>query len=764
MGAACTTTNTVIDTIAAKKVVCVETFDVICDSKSNIDISIVPAETLSLSANSCNLQEIGTLNRLTRLQRLSLNENHISSLENLQLETLVELSAKKNAVRELVSKRLRSLQVLKVEGNKIDYIDMDGFPAMLHLHADDNLLHKLSSKTHPILSSLRICNNRFSSIASLDVFPHLQQLYCDGNALAGTLWPILQHLQILSVASCNLVLSDCVFMFPALTKLCIGNNAITNMAFLQNCTQLRVLDLTRNRLTSLDSIPLLPLLQHLDVSFNRLADLSGIQHTPAVVSLNISANYLHVAEQTCEQLSMVTRLQTLDVRCNPLSKDFYAISALDVVQASCADSLEEHDVLHNVRLTNAQFSARMHFRSYLIFTLMDSLLVLDNIRISPAEQSLALELNAKYESLQLCDEDTMAHFGQSRTAHVQTRVAARGTVQFPATPTPAPMRRHGHLTSRMQPVTAEEVQFVTPVRHLISTAHLRSSQPPTASVAVVDVQLVPQEQEAVDSGILQGALQGALQSEKQQSTDIVEMCNIELNVENVSPDYHKLGAGSARRNRMPLSPLADIHVLPADWVMRKLAVQANLLQMISCPAITVKPDCNMLVKELKSNKPEFQQYEQLFQLQSSLSQSTAFKCNRVIKIWDRVGRQRLQECASPPMLLFYSAPTRDLIHLMNTGFAQLHHPILLSVSPVDVQPQLAQQRNKHRVLAVLATVGICKTAIPKFASLDELQDIMQHSQHSLVFHQGTAQEKIVVGSGQSCVACHLLEFTSTKLQ
>ncbi|TMW62596.1 hypothetical protein Poli38472_005214 [Pythium oligandrum] len=126
----------------------------------------------------------------------------------------------------------------------------------------------------------------------------------------------------------NITRLDGLDLFTGLVELCLSNNAIEEISFhaLDPLKQLRVLDLSANRISRLRGLPLLPRLEELSLAHNRLSSLDGILRpvkVPKLKYFDLRSNAFDsvVAFTPLQHLSGLThlRLQSRDgLFANPL--------------------------------------------------------------------------------------------------------------------------------------------------------------------------------------------------------------------------------------------------------------------------------------------------------------------------------------------------------------------------------------------------------------------------------------------------------------
>ena len=199
---------------------------------------------------------------LDEIEVLSCRDNRLTGLDEGEGATLIKLDFHGNCLRSLADlPELPRLQWLDVSKNEINagaastfgiscfpalehldisenkFIDvLDGFEGLVWLAADRNETRIVSTRRQAArLEFLSLCENRLEgSLQGIDgAMPRLRELRLDGNLLTS----------VTSLEKC-----------PSLTSVSARNNLLTNVGCELRLPRLQALDLTANKLTTLDRL------------------------------------------------------------------------------------------------------------------------------------------------------------------------------------------------------------------------------------------------------------------------------------------------------------------------------------------------------------------------------------------------------------------------------------------------------------------------------------------------------------------------------
>jgi internalin A len=249
-------------------------------SLSNLKLPGVPSlpplpklEQLDLSVNE--IEKIPTGLNLPLLRVLSLNDNKIKDVRDLDLPKLTRLSLNNNQITKVEGlDKLKSLKSVHLDNNKLNKMDALGkLPASLqelYLNSNDKIDRIEGLETVVRLNSLCLANNAIKEIEGLGTLLSLKKLELNGNDITR-----IQGLQDKG----------------SLEILRLHYNKITTIEGLTGMKKLRLLDLSGNKITQVNGIDTLQSLKELDLSGNQLTRVEDMsQFPPSLEKLVLNFN------------------------------------------------------------------------------------------------------------------------------------------------------------------------------------------------------------------------------------------------------------------------------------------------------------------------------------------------------------------------------------------------------------------------------------------------------------------------------------------
>ncbi|KAJ4708514.1 protein phosphatase 1 regulatory subunit pprA [Melia azedarach] len=246
-------------------------------------------------------------NYLQGLTELDLTANRLSSLDSRisHLSNLKKLSFRQNLIHdaaiEPISRwdELSGLEELVLRDNKMTKIpDVSIFKKLLIFDVSFNEITSLHglSKVSNTLKELYVSKNEVPKIEEIEHFYNLQILELGSNRLR-----VMENLQTLTDLQ-ELWLGrnrfeDCI----ALEELYLSHNGIAKMEGLSTLVNLRVLDVSSNKLTSVDDIQNLTRLEDLWLNDNQLESLEGVAE--AVTGSRESLTTIYLENNPCAKSS-----------------------------------------------------------------------------------------------------------------------------------------------------------------------------------------------------------------------------------------------------------------------------------------------------------------------------------------------------------------------------------------------------------------------------------------------------------------------------
>ena len=257
---------------------------------SSLDVIEYDDDSDIIDLTNTRLTTLPSFNNCHRLTSLTLRSNFLTSAHLPPLPTLTDLDLYENRLTDLTDCTLPpSLTSLDVSFNQLRHItNLTSLPRLTHLYLVNNRLHHIDSHSLdglPQLQLLELGANRMRSLDSLPPLPHLHSLFLGRNKLTSLhplSAPLLPSLRVLSLSSNRL--TDTSFgsgvlgELQQLTELYVSHNGITQLAALGRLpTQLAVLDVSSNQLSSLRPLAVLERLVEVWASDNRVEEWSEVE-------------------------------------------------------------------------------------------------------------------------------------------------------------------------------------------------------------------------------------------------------------------------------------------------------------------------------------------------------------------------------------------------------------------------------------------------------------------------------------------------------
>ncbi|CAF0847688.1 unnamed protein product [Didymodactylos carnosus] len=285
----------------------------ICKNLKNLEI-------LTLSQNHFQTLTNNLLTNLTQLKLFDLSYNGLQTIDtnifinqSLTLEKLYLQNNELNSLQLTFLFNLYKLTDINIEFNRITFLPEQIFQynkQLLYLSLQGNDLTKLSNQSFLGLSNLKYLNlarNRIQLNISDHPFQYLNKLQIlnlDRNSplkiYNSTFYGLEQSLIELSLQNCNLTLifSDGFNYFEKLERLKLASNNLKSLPynFLKLSKNLTSLDLQRNQFQIIPKLFYLTQLHDLDLSTNRLCTINEeniIPIYPQLKTIGLTGNPLH---------------------------------------------------------------------------------------------------------------------------------------------------------------------------------------------------------------------------------------------------------------------------------------------------------------------------------------------------------------------------------------------------------------------------------------------------------------------------------------
>ena len=233
---------------------------------------------------------------------------------------LTVLIASENRLRMLDSRinRFNRLSVLHLQNNQIVNLpDLDDFTDLQRIYLNNNLIQKIpESWTRLPLIELNLQGNRLTQLpSSIFEMSTLQNLNVSNNQLTGgIITRNCSRLRILNASNNKLSFAD--FELDSLQDVDLSHNQITHLSDL-SVPNLLKLDIGYNSLCDLPNVNA-PQLRDLILGFNRVRDVKpGTLVAPNLVTFDIRENCLGSLPLDCLSMS---KLKRLDITNNSISR------------------------------------------------------------------------------------------------------------------------------------------------------------------------------------------------------------------------------------------------------------------------------------------------------------------------------------------------------------------------------------------------------------------------------------------------------------
>ena len=245
-----------------------------------------PLDTEDIDLVHCRISSIPALHleRYTKVQRLCLRQNAISSIEfpeSLGPE-LLELDLYDNLISHIKGlDALTNLTSLDLSFNKIKHIkNVSHLSHLKELYFVQNRISKIENLSGlTALTSIELAANRIRDIENLEPLgPTLQELWLGKNKITEIQnLDSLTSLRSLDLKSNRLTSLANLSALTQLEELYVSHNAITHLSGLDSNTKLRVLDISNNQITTLENISHLKELEEFWASSNQISDFRQVE-------------------------------------------------------------------------------------------------------------------------------------------------------------------------------------------------------------------------------------------------------------------------------------------------------------------------------------------------------------------------------------------------------------------------------------------------------------------------------------------------------
>jgi len=366
-------------------------------------------KVLNLSSNT--LENISEINSFSLLEKLNLSSNKLSSVDSLsKLENLKELKLSSNTIYDFKSlKGLAKLELLDISTN--GYINLESIPVFEELSYLDisgdiikdytplakqkslqtliiNAAGNRNISTIPSLTELIVLSINSNSINPDDVVLMQKLSSCSKLIELDISKNNLTSFENFDIGNKSINKSEVSPLFPALTKLDISSNKITDLNGIKNFPSLENLQISSNNLTDISMISELPGLQKLNLKNNQVKNIDVLKFLHQLTMLNISGNPI----SNTDMLKDLTKLDTLIASGIGLTNISF-ISNITLIKSLDLSNNNISDIAPLLKLTKLQ-SLNLTGTNVTDYSVLKNLKGLKELFISSIKPELLKELQA----------------------------------------------------------------------------------------------------------------------------------------------------------------------------------------------------------------------------------------------------------------------------------------------------------------------------------------------------------------------------------
>lgn len=257
-------------------------------------MGLIRLATLDLSFNNIARLDMATFRDLTNLQRLNLQDNIISYIADhtfsglFRLHTLLLANNKLTVLEANTFRGLTALTDLNANHNELIRIHREALgnsTILKNLHLKNNSLEEVPSVVHKLenLKTLDLSDNRINKIldTSFEGLLELSALYLEDNYIDNLTKHSLSPLVALQVLNCGrnylkTIENGAFDKNPKLKAIRLDDNRLSNVhGLFTNLSELRWLNISKNRLDMFDYAFIPRELEYLDLRHNFLNELGN---------------------------------------------------------------------------------------------------------------------------------------------------------------------------------------------------------------------------------------------------------------------------------------------------------------------------------------------------------------------------------------------------------------------------------------------------------------------------------------------------------
>jgi len=284
-------------------------------------------EVLILSNNLLEHADFSPLKSLRNLRILDISNNELNTNSNTEqlynLPSLDQLVGNKNKFKQwIVGKSMTRLKKLALNNNCLESI---------HIHTNS-------------ITVLDISNNKLMNTKEIQKAKHLSELYFAYNYLneIDESINLCKQLTIMNFSSNN-IKDIPILRLPLLKKLNLSENRINSLDFAKELNELEELVISSNEIKDICTVTLLVKLKKLDIAHNSLKNIKGISELKySLLYVDVSFNSI-ISEIDClKEIQQLQSIECINTKGNPycvtLSRD-YRYKILN----ACGESIREID-------------------------------------------------------------------------------------------------------------------------------------------------------------------------------------------------------------------------------------------------------------------------------------------------------------------------------------------------------------------------------------------------------------------------------------
>ncbi|KAK8866903.1 hypothetical protein M9Y10_009871 [Tritrichomonas musculus] len=312
--------------------------------------------------------------RTDNSKKVDFRSKEFSSISSINPPNSEYYSLSKNNIQSLLNSQSNpSVTHLDLSNNLVESIDesIHNHRELIHLNLSSNFITKIQNLNISSLKVLDLSNNKISVIENLENLIKLESLDLQNNRIHSLF--LLSPLKLLSSLNISYnPLFDFSFenLFPNLTSLTLDHCFLDSFQSINMFKQLRKLSLSHNKISE-DIIIELPLLEYLNISYNKITTLQSFVNLVSLKFLDISYN--SISDSAFSIQSKIDSLITLNVSGTLITNPLFVLYIFPYIQ-SCEFSntsitdfqlmlnfIQKTNSLSSLDLRNTIFTKELYF-------------------------------------------------------------------------------------------------------------------------------------------------------------------------------------------------------------------------------------------------------------------------------------------------------------------------------------------------------------------------------------------------------------------